>query len=234
MAYAVITGSTSGIGKAIAEKFLSEGFSVAVCARTKNDLDEVEAEWGNRYPDAKILSMPVDLSVMEEVKKFAEAVLEKLPHVDVLVNNAGGFFPGKLADEEEGHLEELMKINLYSAYHLVRAFLTSMKQRRSGHIFNISSIAGLKAYENGGSYSITKYALQGFSENLRHELKGDGIKVTAIIPGATWTKSWQASGLPEERFMKVDDIADMVWATYSLSKNAVVETIVMRPQLGDI
>ena len=127
-----------------------------------------------------------------------------------------------------------MAVNLYSAYHLTRALLPAMKKKGAGHIFNMCSIASLKAYENGGAYSITKYALQGFSDNLRHELMEDRIKVTAIMPGATWSRSWAASGLPEERFIKTEDIAAMVWASFSLSASADVETIVIRPILGDL
>ena len=234
MPYAVITGATQGIGKAIAEKFLAEGFSVAVCARTQADLDDVQAEWASKYPRAVILAHQADLGDRAQTKSFADFVLASFPEINVLVNNAGLFFPGKLADEPEGHLEQLMAVNLYSAYHLTRALLPAMKKKGAGHIFNMCSIASLKAYENGGAYSITKYALQGFSDNLRHELMEDRIKVTAIMPGATWSRSWAASGLPEERFIKTEDIAAMVWASFSLSASADVETIVIRPILGDL
>ena len=184
MPYAVITGATQGIGKAIAEKFLAEGFSVAVCARTQADLDDVQAEWASKYPGAVILAHQADLGDKAQTKSFADFVLASFPEINVLLNNAGLFFPGKLADEPEGHLEQLMAVNLYSAYHLTRALLPAMKKKGAGHIFNMCSIASLKAYENGGAYSITKYALQGFSDNLRHELMEDRIKVTAIMPGA--------------------------------------------------
>ena len=234
MPYAVITGATQGIGKAIAEKFLAEGFSVAVCARTQADLDDVQAEWASKYPGAVILTHQADLGDKAQTKSFADFVLASFPEINVLLNNAGLFFPGKLADEPEGHLEQLMAVNLYSAYHLTRALLPAMKKKGAGHIFNMCSIASLKAYENGGAYSITKYALQGFSDNLRHELMEDRIKVTAIMPGATWSRSWAASGLPEERFIKTEDIAAMVWASFSLSASADVETIVIRPIPGDL
>jgi short-subunit dehydrogenase len=234
MPYAVITGATQGIGKATAEKFLAEGFSVAVCARTQADLDQVKTDWVAKYPEAVILTYQTDLSDTTQTRSFADFVLNSFPQIDVLLNNAGLFFPGKLADEPEGHLEHLMAVNLYSAYHLTRALLPVMKQKKAGHIFNMCSIASLKAYENGGAYSITKYALQGLSDNLRHELMEHHIKVTAVMPGATWSRSWATSGLPEERFIKAEDIASMVWASFSLSASADVETIVIRPIAGDL
>jgi short-subunit dehydrogenase len=109
-----------------------------------------------------------------------------------------------------------------------------MLQKGKGHIFNICSIASLDAYENGGSYSISKFALLGFSKNLRLELKDKGIKVTAVCPGAVYTNSWKGSGVDPKRIMEAEDIADMIYAASQLSPQAVVEDIVMRPQLGDL
>lgn len=234
MPNAVITGATQGIGKAIAEKLLQEGFSVAICARSKTDLDELKNKWTKAYPEARIIAYEADVSDKDAVKSFAEIVLKTFSQIDILVNNAGLFFPGQLATEPEGHLETLMAVNVYSAYHLTRELLPVMKQKKSGHIFNMCSIASLKAYENGGAYSITKYALLGFSENLRQELMEDNIRVTAIMPGATWSRSWSSAGLPEERFIKAEDIAAMLWASFLLSSQADVESIVIRPLAGDI
>lgn len=231
---AVITGATHGIGRAIAEKFLEAGFAIALCARNVGELETLAALWKAKKQDAEILALPADFARKEEVLQFANAVIENFGRVDVLVNNAGIFFPGSIAEEPDGNLEELMQVNLFSAYHLTRALLLKMKKSGSGHIFNLCSVASLKAYPAGGSYSITKYALLGFSDNLREELKPSGIRVTAVCPGATWSRSWSGSGVPEERVMGAEDVAEMVWAAYTLSARADVETIVMRPQLGDL
>lgn len=234
MPFAVITGATQGIGKAIAERLLQEDWDIAICARSSDDLKRLQKEWETNYPDCAVLIHTADLSRKEEIQAFARVILEKGFRIDMLVNNAGLFFPGELATEPEGQLETLMAVNVYSAYHLTRLLLPSMKEQRAGHIFNVCSVASLKAYPNGGAYSITKYALLGFSDNLREELRPHGIRVTALCPGATWSRSWSSSGLPEERFMKTEDIAGMVWASYTLSVQADVETIVMRPLQGDI
>lgn len=234
MPNAIITGATQGIGKAIAEKLLSEGFSIAICARTEDDLTDRRTEWHQRYPEAAIHVFTADLSRKEEVKAFASFALARMEQIDILVNNAGLFFPGTLAEEPEGHLETLMSVNLYSAYHLTRSVLPSMKAAKKGHIFNLCSVASLRAYDNGGAYSITKYALNGFSENLRNELIPHRIRVTALMPGATWSRSWASAGIPEERFMKAEDVAAMIWAAYTISEHSVVESLVMRPLEGDI
>lgn len=234
MPNAVITGASQGIGRSIAEKLLSEGFSVAICSRTKSDLDTLKAEWQQQYPDATILAHPSDFSKKEDVMAFADVVLDEFAEIDILVNNAGIFLPGNLESEQEGLLEELMTVNLYSAYHLTRRLLPSIHHSRKGHIFNMCSIASLRAYPNGGSYSITKYALLGFSDNLREELKESNIRVTAISPGATYSRSWSGSGVAENRIMQVSDVVTMLWASYCLSAAANVENIIMRPQKGDL
>ena len=150
------------------------------------------------------------------------------------MNNAGVFFPGQVINEEDGILEKLIETNLYSAYNMSRMLLPKMIEKKAGHIFNLCSVASLGAYSNGGSYSISKFALLGLSKALREELKEHSIKVTSLIPGATYTDSWSQSGLPESRFMKSEDIAKLVWDIYHLSECTVVEEILLRPILGDI
>ncbi len=231
---AVITGATQGIGKAITEKLLSEGWSVAICARTQSDLNILEKVWQIQYPGARLLCVQADFGDSLQVNAFAAQVLETFSSVDLLVNNAGLFYPGSLAEEPEGQLENLMQVNVFSAYHLTRALLPQMKEKGNGHIFNICSVASLHAYQNGGAYSITKYALKGFSDNLRLELSPFGIKVTSVMPGATWSRSWSTSGLPESRFMKAEDIAEMIWTSWRLSPAANVDEIILRPVEGDI
>jgi short-subunit dehydrogenase len=109
-----------------------------------------------------------------------------------------------------------------------------MMERKTGHIFNMCSIASLQAYKNGGAYSISKFALLGFSKNLREEMKPYGIKVTAVIPGAAYTDSWAGSGVDPRRIMTAGDVAAMIYAAAQLSPQACVEDIVLRPQLGDL
>lgn len=128
----------------------------------------------------------------------------------------------------------MLHVNLLSAYHLTRSLIQTMIKNRSGHIFNICSIAALQAYPNGGSYSISKWALAGFSKNLREEMKPFNIKVTSVHPGATYTSSWEGSGVEEKRIMEVNDVAKMIVAASKLSPQACLEEMVLRPQLGDL
>lgn len=100
--------------------------------------------------------------------------------------------------------------------------------------WSICSIASITAYSAGGGYSTSKFAMYGFSKSLREEMKPKGIRVVALLPGATFTDSWSSAGIPAERFIPASDIAELVWTAVNLSPRTVVEDIVVRPQLGDI
>jgi short-subunit dehydrogenase len=230
----VISGATKGLGRAIAEVFAAEGFDVAVCARTESDLTDMQADWAARFERSKLHVLPADMGKKSDVIDFADFAVEQLGAPDVLVNNAGLFLPGRVSDEAEGTLQTLLDINLMSAYHLTRAMLPAMRVRRQGHIFNMCSVASKIAYPYGGLYSIAKFALLGFSKALREELKPDGIKVTSVMPGATWSDSWRGVDFPADRLMQAEDIGRAVWGAYQLSPAAVVEELLIRPQLGDV
>ena len=229
----VITGASQGIGYAIAAAFAKEGHTLLLCSKTPENMKLAKEQLINQFPQATVHAMTADLSVKQECIAFSDWCLQK-GTPDILVNNAGFFLPGNIQDEADEVLEKQMAANLYSAYHTTRALLPSMLAVAKGHVFNICSIASLNAYAHGGSYSISKFALLGFSKNLRLELKDSGIKVTSVCPGATYTNSWKDSGVDSERIMEADDIAKMIFAAAHLSPQAVVEDIVMRPQKGDL
>jgi short-subunit dehydrogenase len=229
----VVTGGTKGIGRAIIDKFAAQGFDICTCARKRDELEQTASQVAGRSK-VKVHTHVADLSVMNDVRSFIRFCEGLGRPVDVLVNNAGYFVGGQITDEPEGTLEAMMNANLFSAYHITRGLAGGMMARKMGDIFNMCSIASFMAYPNGGSYAITKFAMLGFSKVLREELKPFGVRVTAIMPGATRTASWEGTNLPDDRFMKPEDIADTVFAAFSLSRQSVVEEIVIRPQLGDI
>lgn len=230
----VVTGGTKGIGRAVIEKFAGHHFDVVTCARHKEELENLRQEVEERFDGCRVFIHQADMAVKEAVNSFCDFVSGLKRPVDVLVNNTGYFIPGEISTEPEGTLERMINTNLYSAYYTTRGIVPAMKENRSGHIFNICSIASIKAYPNGGSYAISKFALLGFSTCLREELKAHHIRVTAVMPGATLTASWEGVNLPEERFMRSEDVADTIHAAYQLSDRSVVEEIIIRPQLGDI
>jgi short-subunit dehydrogenase len=229
----IITGASKGLGRAIAEKFAAAGHHLFLCARNENELNATKHELEEKYPKSSITVMSVDISKKENAISFGNFCL-KFGTPNILINNAGSFLPGSIHTEKEGTFETMLETNLHSAYHLTRTVLPKMMEAKNGHIFNMCSIASLASYKNGGSYSISKFALLGFTKNLREELKQFNIKVTAVMPGAVYTDSWSKTDVKPERIMQADDVANMIYAASLLSPQACVEEIILRPQLGDL
>ena len=229
----VVTGASKGIGRSIAENFAAAGANLFLCSRNMDATLQWQQELMQQY-NVNVTAFNADLSTEQGAKSFGEQLLKATDQIDVLVNNTGMYEPGSIYNEGEGQLERMLDVNLLSAYHLTRSLIATMIKKRAGHIFNICSIAALKAYPNGGSYSISKWALAGFSKNLREEMKEFNIKVTTVHPGATYTSSWEGSGVEHERIMEVNDVAAMIVAASKLSPQACVEEIILRPQLGDL
>lgn len=229
----IITGASRGIGRAIAEIFAANGHHLFLSGRNEVALYTAMEKLGTKYPANTIKAKAFDLAQKENAIALGNWCLEQAVP-DIVINNAGFFEPGSVHNEPDGLLEKQMATNLYSAYHLTRVLLPKMMERRSGHVFNMCSIASLHAYENGGAYSISKSALHGFSKNLREEMKLYGIKVTSVFPGAVLTDSWGDYDNSSNRIMVADDIAKMIYAASQLSPAACVEDIVIRPQLGDL
>jgi short-subunit dehydrogenase len=232
----LISGASRGIGFAIAETFAADqqAHTLILVSQNAARLAASAADLHTRFPQNTFLHYACNLADKAAIATLSTWLHTQVEAVDVLVNNAGYFLPGSVHNEPDGTLEEMLQTNLLSAYHLTRAVLPAMMARKSGHVFNICSIASLKAYANGGSYSISKFALLGFGQNLREEMKPYLIKVTNVMPGATYTDSWAGSGVQKDRIMEAADVAKMIYTAAQLSPQACVEDIVMRPILGDI
>ncbi|MBL7701701.1 MAG: SDR family oxidoreductase [Ferruginibacter sp.] len=232
----IITGASKGLGKAVAEIFAADkqGHQFFLCARNTAELEVTASDLQKSFPENKIHVKSCDVSDKASLKEFVAWIHGYTSKIDTLINNAGTYLPGSAYGEDDGALEEMMEVNLYSAYHLTRMILPGMIKHKGGHIFNMCSIASINAYPNGGAYSISKFALYGFSKNLREEMKPHGIKVTHVLPGAAYTDSWSGSGVDPKRIMEAADVAKMIYAAAQLSPQACVEEIIMRPQSGDL
>ncbi|MCU0328075.1 MAG: SDR family oxidoreductase [Chitinophagales bacterium] len=229
-----ISGASRGIGRAIALNFAVNGWDVLFCSRQEKNVEAFKSELRQVNAKINVYGEVVDLSQENQAKEFAEKLAQRFPKIEVLVNNAGSFIQGDISDSNQDLLISQLNTNLMSAYWLSRPIIENMKINQLGTIFNISSIAGLQAYAQGGAYSISKFALNGFSKSLRSELRNDNIRVTAIHPGAIYTDSWKTSGVEETRIMPVEDIGKLIYSIQSLDQRTVVEDIILRPILGDL
>ena len=230
----VITGGSKGIGKSIALKFAQENFDIYTCSRNQDDLLKLKNELKSLNPNIRLYTLKCDLSTKDGCIDFINFINDNIKKIDILVNNVGTFIPGKLIEEDDSALEKMIDINLYSNYWITKGLINLMTNFREGHIFNICSIASKVAYANGGSYCISKFALYGMSQCLREELKDFDVKVTAVLPGAVRTGSWDGTTLPDERFIIPEDVSNSIFSAYNTSKGATIEEIIIRPQLGDI
>ncbi len=230
---AVITAATKGMGKAIALKLAEAGYNITICSRSQSEVDRL-CEEINRTYSVKAVGLQTDCSDVNQLHRFSDFVFQHFDKVDVLVNNAGGYAPGTILDEPDGLLAEQMRINLYPAYYLSRAFGKKMREDRQGHIINICSIASIKPVVTAGSYSVTKIALLGLTKVLREELMPYKVKVTAILPGSTLTNSWEGTTIPSERFVLPEDVANVVLMSLQASAGANLDEVIIRPIHGEV
>ncbi len=174
-----ITGASSGFGKALAEAVLAKGDSAVLTARRLEPLRDIAASHGERA-----LALQLDVTDAAARKAALEAATEKFGRIDVLANIAGAGSYGALEDFTSGQIRAQMELDFFAAAELSREILPQMRARKSGHILNLTSIAGLVAFPGSGLYNASKFALEGFTEALHHEVKPLGIRVTLIEPGA--------------------------------------------------
>ena len=230
---AVITGASKGIGFSVAQRLADAGFSLFIVGRDNNRLAEAKSQLLlSGAPEVHAFSG--DLSQSDVAKDCVAAIVNTWGSITVLVNNAGVFLPGTMMEEDEGQFETLMATNMNSAYHITKGLWPLLKLSKRAHVFNMCSIASITAYAAGGSYSVSKFAMLGFSKSLRLEGMPHNIRVTAILPGATLTDSWAGVDLPSTRFIKPEDVANALYSAFLINENTVMEEVVLRPILGDI
>lgn len=231
----LITGASQGIGAAIAEVFAEaycDGARIALVARSEDKLAEVAERCQSFGAVADIF--PCDVTDEAAVTAMAEAVQGILKTPEVLVNNAGAFSPGSFSETDTASFRSQIAVNLTSAFLVTRAFLGGMMERGSGDVMFMVSVAAVRGYPGGVAYCAAKHGMLGLSRALREEVKDHGIRVMSLLPGATRTASWDGTELPDERFIDPRDVAHAVLDAHRLSSRAVVEEILIRPQLGDI
>jgi len=173
----LITGCSTGFGRALAIEALAQGYSVAVASRNTNDVEDIVS----KYPETA-LAVSLDVTSGAEITAAVEKTIAHFAQIDVLVNNAGIGYFGAIEESEEAEVRRMFEINVFGLARMIQEVLPHMRKRRMGHILNIASIGGLRSFPGVGFYNATKYAVDGLSESLSKELAPLGIKVTIIAP----------------------------------------------------
>jgi short-subunit dehydrogenase len=228
----LITGGSRGLGLVLAREFVGKGARVALCARDAEELERAAQEL--RQLGGVVLTQPCDLTDEAAVTEMVQAVCQQLGSVDVLVNNAGTISVGPLEEMRLEDFEEALDTNFRSALYTTLAVLPGMRSRRAGRIVNISSIGGKLSVPHLLPYSASKFALTGFSQGLRAELKQDGIVVTTICPGLMRT------GSPRNATFKGQHEAEYAWFVAgdslpltSISAESAARRIIRACELGE-
>lgn len=222
--YAVVTGATRGIGRAIAERLLAEGASVAICGRSPQSTQRAIGELRER---GNAIGLGCDVSDPAQVSQFFRFVSENFPGLDVLVNNAGvGVFrpAGELTVED---WRKVVDTNLSGTFYCSREAVPFMKRRGGGYVINISSLAGKNPFAGGAAYNASKFGVNGFSEAMMLDHRYDDIRVSYIMPGSVGTEFSLGGGADWK--IASEDIAALVMTLLEMPARTLVSRIEVRP-----
>jgi short-subunit dehydrogenase len=193
-ALAVVSGASRGIGAALAKELAHRGARVVLLARSRGDLEKVAAEIGKN-----VFTYPVDLSDAKATGQVVVKIINEVGVPDILVNNAGAGRFRCIDETEPEEAVQMMALPYFAAFYLTRAFLPSMLKKKSGHIVNLTSPAAIVPFAGATGYSTARWAMRGFTEALRGDLRGTGIRVALAMPGKVDSSYWQANDASEDR-----------------------------------
>ena len=229
---AVITGASSGIGKALAEKLAQAGYQVVIAARSKDKLNGIAAiiqsQGGNCIP------VQTDVSIQKDIKRLKE---EASQHgtVSILINNAGIGYFGPVEELSIDDWNQQLDVNLRGAFLLSQAFIPEMKQNKKGVLVFINSVAGRQPFIHSAGYVASKFGLRGLASSLREELREYNIKVISIYPGAVNTPFWDKieNNFPREEMLDAESLAESIIHSICTPGNLTVEEMVIRRVAGN-
>lgn len=233
---ALVTGASSGIGRAIARRLAECGCKIVLSGRNKGRLDGLAAELGSGTVVA-----PHDLAIEDEVTVPLSIAEKAFGQIDILILNAGLFSNAAFADDDVDVSQKMIDVNFSSVVRLTHAALPFLKQRNTADILAIGSIAGVSDMRNEAVYSATKHALNAFLKSLRRQVADDGIRVSSILPGTVATELWGLtdpaeidSKVGKKDVLRAEDIADIAEFILRQPPHVTIRELVVLPQAQDI
>jgi 3-oxoacyl-[acyl-carrier protein] reductase len=225
---AVVTGAGRGIGAAIAGRLASLGATVVLCGRTLETLQKTAQRIAEQGGHAEAESC--DVSDLDSVQALATKVERQLGRADILVNNAGiGAFAGPLHEMTPEAWEKILNTNLRGVFYCIRSFAGMMIRGGSGHIVNISSLAGKNPLPNGAAYAASKWGLNGLSYSVAEELRGHNIRVSVVCPGSVDTELSPHTGKDSNKMLRPEDVAHVVAMLVTQAPQSFASEVLLRP-----
>lgn len=233
---AIITGASSGIGKATALQFAKAGIHVALVSRSQDKLETVAAAAKKEGVCAAVY--PLDLAKISSVREEMAAIAADFGPIDILVNNAGMGYTGNLMATPLSDWQRVIDLNLTSVFQCIQGILPQMRARKSGTIVNVSSIAGKQTFPGWGAYCVSKFGLMALSQTLAAEERAYGIRVTSICPGSVNTPIWDSETVKADfnrsAMLTPEVVAQVILQTVLLPEQAVIEELILVHSLGTL
>ncbi|MBD2019615.1 SDR family oxidoreductase [Leptolyngbya sp. FACHB-36] len=231
---ALITGASSGIGRATAIAFAQAGIHLALVSRTQSKLDAVAEEVAGY--GVKVQVYPVDLAQVSQVRDQVAKIAAEFDPIDILINNAGMGYTNALLDTTLSDWQRVLDLNLTSVFQCIQGILPGMRQRQRGTIINVASIAGQQVFPDWGAYCVSKFGLVALSKTLAAEERTHGIRVVILSPGSVNTPIWDTETVQADfdrsRMLTPETVAQSILYTALLPEQAVVEELTLMPNAG--
>ena len=232
---AIVTGASSGIGKATALALAKSGIEVALVSRSAQKLNAVAAEI-QLATQTKVVVYPLDLSLVSNVTQQMAAICSSFGAVDILVNSAGMGYTNPLAKTTLEDWQKILELNLTSVFQCIQGVLPQMRDHSSGTIINVASIAAFNAFPEWGAYSVSKAALIALGKTLSVEERGNGIRIVTILPGSVNTPLWDTDTVQADfnrsAMLTPEIVAQSILHTALLPREAIVEEMIVMPSGG--
>ncbi|MYM59074.1 SDR family NAD(P)-dependent oxidoreductase [Vibrio sp. OCN044] len=223
--FAIVTGGSRGVGFGIAKVLAEKGYNIGLISINSDRLSKAGIELANMYPNVDVDIYSADVSDAERIGEAISFFAKKHGNVDVLVNNAGLFERGAIESFDLSDYQSLVMTNQFGSFNVLKCIVPMMKQQKSGYIFNIASMSGLRALADHGAYASTKFALIGLSQSLRKEMLPYGVKVTAICPGVVATDMTANIAISEEDKIQPEDIGKLISCCLDMSHSVTIDYI---------
>jgi 3-oxoacyl-[acyl-carrier protein] reductase len=223
---AVVTGGTRGIGRAVAQRLLSEGARVAICGLRQKSVDDAAAQLSAK---GDVFGFAADISKPDQVRRFIAAVSERFGTINILINNAGSGIFRSTAELTPEEWEKMIGLNLSGVYYCCHEVLPIFLTVGGGDVINISSLAGKNPFAGGAGYNASKFGLNGFSEAMMLDHRNDGVRVSYIMPGSVDTEFSGEPGLETAWKIAPSDIADVVVTLLKMPRRTTVSRVEIRP-----